>query len=734
MSGESGGGFLGELKRRNVVKVATVYLLAAWVLIQIAETTFPALHLPEWTVTFVVVLLAIFFPIALIFAWAFELTPEGLKRTGEVDPAASIATRTGQRINYLIIGILALAVVVLLVTHGGFGPRGGDDDPRQASASIAVLPFLNMSQDASNEYFSDGLSEELLNTLAQVDGLRVAARTSSFHFKGTTEDLREVARKLGVDHVLEGSVRKSGNRIRATAQLIKAEDGFHLWSETYDYEIDDVFRIQDEIALSVVDALKVNLLGAERERLTKRATTSVEAHNLYLRGRQYLHRRTQESLQQARRLFEQAVQTDPGYALAYSGLSDSIQLLAINHSMITRRDAEAQSRPLLERAVTLDPESAEVWASIGLMEMELGNTTAAAEALERAIALNPSYAAGYLWYASLRADSPYNDDEGALELYRKALTIDPLSRVAQQNVAATLLRLGRTDDAEAEFRRGITLDPDYTGSYRGLGDLYQNFYYRFDEAHRWYLKAYDLAPADLNNAITMPIIYQTLGLDAEYERWVSRLYRQAPTHPIASALPIWQALVARDAEQASARLAEARREGHVADQVLHLFECGVATLAGQPESALPTLRSAYPQLFTSPAVIDDDTDNGEELCAIRGLLATGDREQAETLAAAGRRHAEEQVTGEANRSIYLARLTMALGEEDEAIALLERGVDQGWLGSFDWALSLREDWLWSDVADRPEVVAIAERIDAGLAAQRAAVVAQLEDRGVGVRF
>jgi hypothetical protein len=209
---------------------------------------------------------------------------------------------------------------------------------------------------------------------------------------------------------------------------------------------------------------------------------------------------------------------------------------------------------------------------------------------------------------------------------------------------------------------------------------------------------------------------------------------QAPTHPIASALPIWQALVARDAEQASARLAEARREGHVADQVLHLFECGVATLAGQPESALPTLRSAYPQLFTSPAVIDDDTDNGEALCTIRGLLATGDREQAETLAAAGRRHAEEQVTGEANRSIYLARLTMALGEEDEAIALLERGVDQGWLGSFDWALSLREDWLWADVADRPEVVAIAERIDAGLAAQRAAVVAQLEDRGVGVRF
>ncbi|MGD8636982.1 MAG: adenylyl cyclase, partial [Gammaproteobacteria bacterium] len=350
MSGDARrpGGLLSELRRRNVFRVATVYLIASWLLIQVAETVFPALQLPEWTVTFVVVVLAILFPIAVIFAWAFELTPEGLKKTTEVEPKSSITSRTGQKINYLIIGILAVAILFLALTHGGLKDDGVSAERSatgtSAAQSIAVLPFVNMSDDEDNEFFSDGLSEELLNVLAQVEGLRVAARTSSFYFKDSNEDVRSIASKLGVDHLLEGSVRRSGDRIRVTAQLIKADDGFHLWSDTYDYTVDDVFRIQDEISLAVVDALKVNLLGKERERLTKRATTNVEAHNLYLRGRQFLHLRTLESIRQARKLFQQAVRMDPGYALAYSGLSDSIQLLATNHSMITAAQAEAESR------------------------------------------------------------------------------------------------------------------------------------------------------------------------------------------------------------------------------------------------------------------------------------------------------------------------------------------------------------------------------------------------------
>jgi TolB-like protein/tetratricopeptide (TPR) repeat protein len=723
-----GGGFLAELRRRNVFKVAMVYVIASWVLIQVAETTFPALRLPDWTVTFVVLLLALLFPIALIFAWAFELTPEGLKRSDAVAPEESVTTRTGQRINQLIIAALVVAVIVLVATHRGidFTDEGGGE---AASASIAVLPFINMSNDPGNEYFSDGLSEELLNTLAQVDGLRVAARTSSFHFKNTTEDLREVARKLGVDNVLEGSVRKSGNRIRATAQLVKAEDGFHLWSQTFDYEVDDVFRIQDEIALAVVDALKVNLLGEERERLTQRATTSVEAHNLYLRGRQSLHRRTLQSLEQAQRLFERAVQEDPSFALAYSGLSDSIQLLSINHGVISARDADAQSRPLLERAVELDPRSAEVWASIGLMEMQQRNTKAAEDALKKAIELNPSYASGYLWYASLRSGPPFDDDEGALELYRKVLTIDPLSRVAQQNVGAMLMSLGRIDEAEAEFRRALTLDPEYTAPYGGLGNIYQNFRYRLDQAHYWFFEAYERAPADLGQAINMPIIYQTLGMNEEFERWTTRLHERAPTHPLGSALPVWQALVAGDAAVALARFERLQASGRAAEQVLEQLECGVMALADTPEDALGMLRRAHPALFGQPAVVDDTNGNSLEFCAIRGLMAIGDAEQAAAIAAAARDYAEAQITSDPNRQMYLGRLAINLGREQDAIDALRTAVDAGWLGSFNWALPLREDPTWAAVADRPEVIEISNRIQSKLAAQREAVEAQLAERG-----
>ncbi len=265
-------------------------------------------------------------------------------------------------------------------------------------------------------------------------------------------------------------MRKSGNRIRVTAQLIKVKDGFHLWSDTYDYEMDDIFKIQDEISLAVVDALKVNLLGEERQRLTKRATTNVEAHNLYLRGRQFLHLRTLESIEQAEKLFEQAVRMDPDYALAYSGLADAVSLLATNHQMMPVETAYERTAPLLERAMALDPESAEVWASKGLAEINIRKLDAAEAALKRSMELNPSYAPAYLWYASALGETPGRSEE-AIEVLRKTLEIDPLSRVAQNNIAFNLMQLGRYDEAETQMRRLITLDPDYPTGYLGLYNL-----------------------------------------------------------------------------------------------------------------------------------------------------------------------------------------------------------------------------------------------------------------------
>jgi TolB-like protein len=743
MSGDARrpGGLLGELRRRNVFRVATVYLIASWLLIQVAETVFPALQLPEWTVTFVVVVLAILFPIAVIFAWAFELTPDGLKKTADVEHGSSITPRTGQKINYLIIGILAVAVLFLVLTHGGLKDDGVSAERSTAGTaagtqSIAVLPFVNMSGDEDNEFFSDGLSEELLNVLAQVDGLRVAARTSSFYFKGSNEDIRSIASKLGVDHLLEGSVRKSGDRIRVTAQLIKADDGFHLWSDTYDYRVDDVFRIQDEISLAVVDALKVNLLGEERERLTKRATTNVEAHNLYLRGRQFLHLRTLESVRQARTLFQQAVRMDPGYALAYSGLSDSIQLLSTNHSMISPAQAEAESRPLLDRAIALDPEAAEVWASVGLMEMIANNPEAAEPALEKAVRLNPSYAAGYLWLASVRSGPPINNDEGALELYRKVLEIDPLSRVAQNNIAAILMSQGRTEEAEAEFRRALILDPDYTGSYNGLANLNQNFYFRLDEAHRWYMKAHEVAPSDISISINLPVIYRTLGLEEQFDRWSRRLQNEGPDHPIGLVIPVWREILAGRFDAALDAWTEAEQRvggtGGIASGVAQM-RCDALRFSGRYEEVISFLTRNFPELLSSPQRVDAVNRN-LVACAAAALRSDGRAGGLEGLLQAARRDAESNIPSIPNRDMHLAGIEIASGDEASAIRHLQSAVEAGWVGGFNWAWTIEEDPDWAPVRNRDDVALARGVIAERLAQQRAAVEQQLQELGAGALF
>jgi len=278
--------FFGELKRRNVFRVGIAYAITAWVLLQIVDVITPLLELPEWAPKLIFVILAIgFFP-ALIFAWAFELTPEGLKREKEVDRSESITDQTGKRLNRMIIGVLGVAVVLLLVDRFvGSGSPVAPEVVATGSKSIAVLPFVNMSSDNEQEYFSDGITEEILNSLAAVKELKVAGRTSSFAFKGQNDDLRKIGDTLGVDHILEGSVRKAGATVRITAQLIQVDDGFHMWSDTYDRELTDVFAIQEEIATEILKQLRATLLDEELQAFEMQRTDP-EVYDLYLLAKQ----------------------------------------------------------------------------------------------------------------------------------------------------------------------------------------------------------------------------------------------------------------------------------------------------------------------------------------------------------------------------------------------------------------------------------------------------------------
>src|SRR6478735_3528705 len=316
--------FFTELKRRNVIRAVILYVGAVWALAQGISQLGPSVGAPEWATRWFLIAAAIGFPFWIAFAWFYEFTPEGLKRESQIDPADSITAHTSKKLDRWIIGVLAAAVVLLLtntfVWHKGAGLNADADSVPIAEHSIAVLPFVNMSDEKSNEYFSDGISEELLNLLAKIPQLQVTARTSSFAFKGKEIGITEVARQLHVAHVLEGSVRKSGNAVRITAQLINAATDTHLWSETYDRKLDDIFAIQDEIAADVVKQLKVTLLGAA----PKARTTDPEAYALYLQAVQLGRQNTEEGFKQSDEVFRKALAIDPRYAPAWADLSGNL--------------------------------------------------------------------------------------------------------------------------------------------------------------------------------------------------------------------------------------------------------------------------------------------------------------------------------------------------------------------------------------------------------------------------
>lgn len=451
--------------RRNVVKVAVVYLIAGWLTMQVADVMFPALNLPEWITSAIAALLLIGFPFALIFAWAFEMTPEGIKREAEVDRSQSITATTGKKLNTSIIIILSIALGFMLVDK--FVLK--DDDSINSTEivatdikpSIAVLPFVNMSDDKDNEYFSDGLSEELLNLLAKIPQLHVAGRTSSFQFKDTNEDLRVIGEKLNVANVLEGSVRQSGVRLRITAQLINAETGYHLWSETYDRELTDVFAIQDEIATNVVDALRLKLLG-ESIPVLSHGTDNIDAYNLYLRALYLADQTTEADYLNAKEALKRAIEIDPDYAQAFALLGRIHQLLISGFVGDGHEDfieGFRQVHTYLDAALAIDPtlpdaltnKASAIWA--GDFNIKL-----AAKYYTRALEGEPNNPVTLGWLGFLR--SVEGSHAEAIRLSQRALELDPLSVVTHRSLGDSYRIAGRLDDAITTYNKGLELQPD----------------------------------------------------------------------------------------------------------------------------------------------------------------------------------------------------------------------------------------------------------------------------------
>jgi len=521
-----------ELKRRNVIRVAIGYVAGSWLLIQVAETLFPLFGLPDSATRMVVIILGIGLIPALMLSWVFEFTPEGLKLESNIDRSQPIDKDKGKTFDRAVMVVLALALTyfafdkfILAESRMETARQEGRSQALTESygdKSIAVLSFVDMSPDKNQEYMSDGIAEELLNLLAKIPELRVISRSSAFSFKGKDIDIPTIAEQLNVAHILEGSIRKAGDRIRITTQLIEARSDTHLWSETYDRVLDDIFGIQDEIAQKVVDELKFTLLG-ESPRATQ---TDPEAYEEYLLGQHLMHDRTKASLKKAVEHFVRAIEADPNYAPAYAAQSLAWSLLLSGYARygdLTLEESVGNALPLANKALELDPDLAEAYVAMGLIRHGQQNYVDAMRQYDKAIELNPNYALAY--NARGVAAMTFGDYDAELESVRKAAELDPLALAPQGNYVHALFRRGRYDELEPGMQRIKAIGLHFWAYSRYWHQWHQG---QFSDAIVTLMEGRESEPAFRPLETGLIYMFSALDLRAESERLLNQADRKIP--------------------------------------------------------------------------------------------------------------------------------------------------------------------------------------------------------------
>ena len=465
--------FFAELKRRNVYKVAVAYAIVGWLLVQIATQVFPFLEIPNWVVRLVIVLVAAGFPIALVIAWAFELTPEGIKRTEDVDLAASARQPRKRAWIFVVIGGATLSIGLFFI--GRYVGRttvsaAGTELPAK---SIAVLPFDNLSRDPDNAFFAEGVQDEIVTRLAKVADLKVIARTSTQRFKSAPENLPDIAKQLGVANILEGSVQRANDQVRVNVQLINALTSTHLWAEIYDRKLTDIFEVESDIAKTIADTLRAKLTGSEKQMIAAQPTSDTTAYELYHKGRSLWEKRSGDNIPKAISFYEQAIAHDPNYALAYAGLADAYILLPY-YTATAQRDVSGKAKDAALKALRLDPNLAEAHAAVGKVlnfaEIDLAGSI---REFQSAIELKPNYATAHHWLGA----GPLVDlgqFEDAIAHGKRAIELDPLSPIINADLGLTLYFARRYDDAGAQLRKALAIDSTFAYSLYNLGMVLQS--------------------------------------------------------------------------------------------------------------------------------------------------------------------------------------------------------------------------------------------------------------------
>jgi TolB-like protein/Flp pilus assembly protein TadD len=652
--------FIVELKERKVFRAAAVYLLTAWIAIQAASIALPAFNAPAWTLRVVILLFALGLPVVLLLAWALELTPQGVKFDTHKAGSRRMLTATGA------LAILALAWY--FVGQPALRARAVAVQDR----SIAVLPFVNISGDPANDYFSDGLAETTLDMLAQVQHLKVIARTSSFAFKGKPVDARQIGKALGTAHLLEGSVQQAGDTVRITVQLIRVADGSNLWSRHFDRQLTDVFKIQDEIAVAVVQALQVALPQPEQQRLLQKRTDNVAAYQEYLKGIALLPGRKVPDMRAAAQHFERAIQLDPDYARAYIGAFNTYTILDF-YAAITG-DERQRSERYLQRALALAPQLGEVHIALAEQLEDAGNLPAAEREYQRGLALAPGYTPGYQYYSAFLA-LEYGRFDEALAQLQKAIELDPLSPSLRNMHLFTLGQTGRLDEALKLSNEMIADYPDIARAYdvRGLlhmqrGDLVA--------ALRDFRRQDTLDPASGNRAHRCNLLID-MGALVDARTCLAILAQRAPVSKEVLRAEARLALTMGDTAGALALIPP----GWLPSDMNRLNQARVLLASGRPAETLALYRKRMPEMFAQPV---PRFYSGQAVHAIQigaALLQTGATSQGRALLSAALATIAQHPYLESGtgRGWWEVVAYAQLGDLDRAFAALQNGVNNGYV-------------------------------------------------------
>jgi len=738
---------LKELQRRNVFRVSIGYVVSSWLLLQVADLATENIGSPAWVMKTIMLVLALGFPVVVFFSWAYEVTPEGLKREAEVDRSQSITNITGRKLDRAIITVLVVALgyfaydkyfsanerntdVAAPVVKEASSPELADAAATPVVSaehenSIAVLPFVNMSGDESSVYFSDGLADTVLHMLAQVRELRVAARTSSFQFRDQTLDIAKIGEQLNVSNILEGSVQRSGDKIRITAQLIDVSNGYHLWSGNYDRELKDVFTIQDEIASAVVSALKVSLLGESAEVLSRDQTDNVDAYTEYLLGINDLNTAASESLASAISHLQEATRLDPTYSLAHAMLGRAY-LRYSDYGFMADEDGIAAARVAANRALDMSAESSAALAILGLAELRDGNLDLAGEILTKAIENGPNDTVALMNYA--RYLSATADVAGSTATLRKILQIDPMSAVALEGLALRLI--GQRQYAEA---RQITARAKsiYPGSPTfQLEESYLEFEQgKLADAVAPMIRAYELDTDDPEGPVYAGKNYLSMDMPAEAKKWFDRAVEINANSPTSRSAPLFLNYYLQQNEEESVRLARELLSDRIEDrggsrQIALMVLTEHAAKTGNYSVLLELLDNLYPHLFDDPPH-DLLKSVSATYHVARAMIESGDVERGMHLMRdlSDLREPYDEGYGVIYSSVA-ARLL--LGDTDGALTKLA-GLSQNKYYRYDIKTILEHNSVFDAIRDEPAFIALLDEYRVNAKEQRLLMQAMNDD-------